>query len=72
MLYNTSLTGIGNRTLMKKPPKNGHYAVGQHGDEVILAFERPRLMTRKDLENPENEINAALTLFRRRLKANNQ
>jgi hypothetical protein len=72
MLFNSSLGGIGNRTLMTEPSKNGHYTVGQHGDEAILAFERPRLITRKDLEKPENEIDAVLALFRRRLKSQNQ
>ena len=68
----SSLGGIGNRILMTEPPKNGQYTVGQHADETILAFERPRLIVRKDLEKPEIEINATLTLFRRRLKSRNQ
>jgi len=68
MLYNSALRGLGHRTLMREPPKGGGYQMGQRGDEVIMAFDQPRLLTRQELQNPEKEIEATLSLFRRRLK----
>lgn len=69
LLYNSALSGLGYRTLIKEPPPGGSYPMGQHGDEVIIAYEDPRLITREDLLNSEKEIEATLTLFRRRLRS---
>ena len=68
MLYNAALNGIGMRTLMAKPPQGRSYPMGNHGERVVSAFDDPRLITRADLENPGKEIEAVLTLFRRRLR----
>jgi hypothetical protein len=43
--------------------------MGMHGDEIIIAFDEPRMLTREDLKSPSKEIEATITLFRRRLKS---
>ena len=68
MLYNASLSGIGYRTLISEPIQSGSYSMGSHGDEIEIAFDRPRLITRAELAMSEVEVSATLTLFRRRLK----
>lgn len=69
LLYNSALSGLGYRSLIKEPPLDGSHPMGYHGDEVIIAYDRPRLITREDLLNSEKEIAATLTLFRRRLSS---
>lgn len=68
MIYNVALSGIGMRTLMSKPTQRGSYSMGNHGDEVIIAFDKPRFIIRESLISPEKEIEATLTLLSRRLK----
>ena len=68
LLYNTALSGIGYRALVKELPKGNSIQMGQQGERVIIAFDQPRLITREDLANSDNEIQANLVLFRRRLK----
>lgn len=67
LLYNSALSGLGYRTLMKGPSRDGSCPMGHHGDQVIIAYERPRLIVREDLLDSQKEIEATLTLFRRRL-----
>lgn len=69
IIYNAALSGIGHRTLMLEPPRGGSYAMGQHGDEVIIAFDRPQVLTREDLSKSEKQVERTITLFRRRLKS---
>lgn len=69
MLYNAVLSGLGYRNLVKEPPKGGSYSMGDHADKTIIAFDEPRILTREDLKNPSKEIEATITLFRRRLKS---
>jgi hypothetical protein len=68
LIYNSALCNIGHRIILKEPPKNGRYSTGFHNEEMILAFDKPRILTRSDIGNAVNEITAAITLFRRRLK----
>ncbi len=68
MIYNVALSEIGMRKLMAKPPQGGTYSMGNHGDEVVLAFDKARLITRESLIGPEEEIQAVIVLLRRRLK----
>lgn len=67
-IYNSALKNIGYRTILKELPRHGSYTMGQHSDEIVVAFDKPRLITRSDIENNKNEITAVITLFRRRLK----
>ena len=69
MIYNAALSGIGHRTLMSELPKGGSYSMGQHGDEVVIAFDRPQVLTREDLTKSERQVERTITLFRRRLKS---
>ncbi|MCK4325363.1 DUF4062 domain-containing protein [bacterium] len=70
MLYNVALSNIRYRTLTKELPKRNSCNMGGHGDEVIIAFDSPRLITRRDLLNPEKEAEAVLALIRRQMKSN--
>jgi hypothetical protein len=69
IIYNAALSGIGHRKLMSEPPRGDSYAMGQHGDEVIIAFDRPQVLTREDLSKSEKQVERTITLFRRRLKS---
>ena len=68
--YNVALSNIGNRTLMSEAPRNSgrSFPIGKYGDEVVIAFETPRLINREELLNYEAKILDTLTMFRRRLK----
>jgi len=69
-LYNAALSNIGYRTLKAKLPQgNSSYSMNDYGNKVIIAFDKPRLVTRELLVKPEKEIDAILTLFRRRMVA---
>ncbi|MBW2045504.1 MAG: DUF4062 domain-containing protein [Deltaproteobacteria bacterium] len=68
MLYNVVLSGVGHRTLMKNAPKGSSCPMGTHDNEIIIAFDSPRLITRENLLCPEKEIEAVIALLRRRLK----
>ena len=69
-LYNVALSGIGYRTLMSKPPQgNSSYSLNDHGNKIVIAFDKPRVITRELLVKPEAEIDAVLVLLRRRMTA---
>lgn len=53
---------------MSKPPQgNISYPMNAFGDKVIIAFDKPRVITREGLVKPEKEIDAVLVLLRRRM-----
>jgi hypothetical protein len=66
--YNTALSGLGYRTLLKEPPKNGTYSTGFGGEEIIITFESPTLISRADLHNPTDQVARNLSLLGRRIK----
>lgn len=68
MLFNAALNGIGFRKLVPKLPHGSSFSMGQQGDAVVVAFDRPRIVTRADLLKSAGEISAAIAMFRRRLK----
>lgn len=69
-LYNVALSGIGHRTLISKPPQgNSSYSMNNYGNKVIITFDKPRLITRECFVKPEKEIDAVLTILRRRMTA---
>jgi hypothetical protein len=67
-LFNATLSNIGHRTLMAEPPKGSSITMGQTGDKIIIAFDKPRAVTRVDLINPNELIKQTLTMLRRRIR----
>lgn len=68
VLYNASLGGIRHRTLMTRPSSNGSYSMSMGGEEVVIAFDQPRVLTRVELASFQKYTDATLALFRRRLR----
>lgn len=66
--YNTALSGLGHRTMIAEPVRASSYTLGNFGDGPVKAFDTPRPIVRADLENPREEVAAAMSLFRRRLR----
>jgi len=64
-----ALSGVGYRTLVSKPPQGStSYTLGDHGDKVFIAFDKPRIITRDGFILLEKEIETVLVVLRRRLK----
>jgi hypothetical protein len=68
MLYNAALSNIGYRNLEANPRPRQSYQMSMRDAGVVPAFDHPRLIIRADLQTPDDEIKAAITMFRRRLK----
>ncbi|MFA4901588.1 MAG: DUF4062 domain-containing protein [Desulfobaccales bacterium] len=68
LLYNISLCGIGYRSLVTQAPPGHTYSLANRIDDVVAAFDKPRLITMAELRSPEKEIERVITLFSRRLK----
>jgi hypothetical protein len=68
ILFNATLSNIGHRKLELNPHPRTSYQMGTGTDEVVAAFDRPRLIIRAKLKEPEQEIEAVITMFRRRLR----
>jgi len=71
LLYNATLSGMGFKNLVARPPQGNSISMNmnQYEDDLVVAFDEPRMLTRSDLKRPEAEIEATLSLFRRRLKS---
>jgi hypothetical protein len=67
--YNAALSNIGYRTLMTAPSPTGSYSIGHHDREIIVAFDQPRPITRTDLAQFDDQANAVLAMFRRRMRS---
>ena len=70
LFYNVGLSGIGHRNLVSQPPQGSTYFLANRIEDVVPAFDKPRLITRIELASPEEELVRVITLFRRRLKNN--
>ncbi len=70
MLYNAALSNIGYKNLVSTLPEGNSVTMNmnQHENDLVVAFDSPRVLTREDLKQPTAEIEATLSLFRRRLK----
>ena len=70
LFYNAALAGLEYKTLMPSLPSGNSYRMPMRSLEgdMLLAFDRPRLLTRQDLINADEHIQATLVLFRRRLQ----
>jgi hypothetical protein len=70
LFYNAALAGLKYKTLMPSLPAGNNHPMSMRvleGDRLV-AFDRPRLLTRQDLINADEHIQATLVLFRRRLR----
>ncbi len=68
MLYNAALSNIGHRNLETNPQPRQNYQMGIVDDKIVMAFDQPRLITRVDLRAPDRELEATITMFRRRMR----
>jgi hypothetical protein len=64
------MTGLEYKTLMPSLPSGNSYTIPMRSLEgdTLVAFNRPRLLTRQDLINADEHIQATLVSFRRRLQ----
>lgn len=69
ILYNASLCGLGSRTLTSDRSRRNSYSIGMHENQIIGAYDEPRIINRADITNPEQEILRVISLFRRRLRS---
>lgn len=68
LLYNVGLSGIGYRSMVSQKPQGNSYSFAHSIEEVVSAFDQPRLITMRELGNPIEEIERVISLFSRRLK----
>ncbi len=69
LLYDAALANVGYRKLEANPQPRSTYQMSMRSDKApIVAFEKPRVITRADLRTPEREVEAIIALFRRRLR----
>jgi hypothetical protein len=65
-LYNAALLGLGYRKLTRQREERGPYAMNMmRGDEPIIAYSAPRLVSREQLARPDDEIARIVALFER-------
>lgn len=67
-LYNAALADLGYRKLVAEYKERGAMTFANNQNEVVTAFDRPRLISREDLSNSGEEIGRIITLFRRQMK----
>jgi hypothetical protein len=70
LFYNAALAGLEYKTLMPSRPSGSSYTMPMRSLEgdMLVAFDRPRLLTRQDLINADKHMQATVVLFRRRLQ----
>ena len=63
-LYNAALSGLGYRQLERNPqPRSSSTIAMRSEQQVIVAHEEPRRVTRNELSSPEAEINRTILRF---------
>lgn len=65
--YNAALGDIEYRKLVSEFKEKSSITMENDRRGVIPAFDKAKLISREDLNSPTNEINALMTMFRRRL-----
>ena len=68
LFYNVGLRGIGYRSMVSQKPQGNSYSFPHSIEEVVSAFDQPRLITIRELGSPVEEIGRVISLFSRRLK----
>lgn len=68
LLYNVALSGISNRTLLPKPEKRNSFQIPFNQDDKVVAFERPRIISRIELDSFDKQINDTLVMIKRQFK----
>jgi hypothetical protein len=66
-IFNAALSNIGNRILELNPQTRKSYQMGTGTNEVVIAFDKPRTITRSDLTDSNREIEAVITIMSIRL-----
>jgi hypothetical protein len=62
--YNAGLLNLGYRTLERSPqPRSSHTMAMRSSDDPLVAYKEPRLITRDDLRQSDEEILRAVTLL---------
>lgn len=64
--YNVALEHLGHWTLLRNPQPRSSYSLNMRGgNQPVLAYPEPRLISRQDLSDPSSEIERVLTLLMR-------
>ncbi len=64
--YNVALEHLGHWTLHRNPQPRSSYSLNMRGgNQPVLAYPEPRLISRQDLSDPSDEIERVLTLLMR-------
>ena len=67
-IYNATLQQVGHRSIVQdRPAGQTSYSVGFDDDTPVIAFDQPRQTNRTTINSPQPEIDAIVTMFRRRL-----
>ncbi len=69
MLYNAALGEVGYKPLMREAPKGSSISMNMSGNNMVFAFEQPKVLAREDLATPTEETNRTLAMLRRRMEA---
>jgi hypothetical protein len=67
-VYNVALSGISKRTLLPKPEKRNSFQIPFNQNDKIVAFEKPRMISRTELESFDKQINDTLVMIKRQFK----
>ncbi len=68
MYFNAALYQLGHRNLVAAAPKGNGVSIAFNDNAPVPAFEKPRLIVRQDLLSYKKQVDAILSMFRRRLK----
>ena len=67
LAYNVCLNDIGYRQLVNQYPQ-GSVSMRMCGNSKEKAFDKPRIISRSDLANPDRDVKAAISMLKRRMK----
>lgn len=66
--FNAALNGIGYRPLLAEPSTGNSMGMRMAGPDAVTAFAQPRLLTRQNLQQYDEQVQHALVMFRRHLR----
>ena len=68
LIYNVALNGTSHRILIPKRVKMSRCQIPFNQDDSIIAFDKPRMISRTELESFLKQINDTLAMLKRRFK----
>ncbi|MEW5894463.1 MAG: DUF4062 domain-containing protein [Candidatus Omnitrophota bacterium] len=68
LVYNVTLNGIGYRNIVDEYPRGNSITMRTFGEDQEKAFDASRKVSRNDIMHPEKEINAVVSMLKRRVK----